>query len=200
MPRFPTTEAEVIALCQQMIAGLPASSFNSSAVTDVDLKTALDEFNVARNDATASEATTKMKFGVKDNKYEILTDMMKSVLRHSENLADGNDAQLQQIGWGARSAATPLQSPEQPRTLEAPKQGDNWVFLDWKEPIGGGAVAYYKIQRRERPAGNWTDAGSAIKSEISLNDQPKGVELEFRIVSVNNAGESVPSNSVMVVL
>ena len=200
MPRFPTTEAEIIALCQQIIAGLPGSGLAGAAITDADLQTQLNKFIAARNTATASEATWRGDIVAKDAELGILTDNMKTALRHAENTAGGNDAKLNQIGWGARAAATSLAKPEQPRVLEAPRQGDGWVFLDWKEPIGGGAVAFYKILRRERPAGDWEDIGSAIPSEAALIEQPKGKELEYVVVSVNRAGESTPSNAAMVVL
>ena len=72
--------------------------------------------------------------------------------------------------------------------------------MDWKEPIDGGKTAAYKIQRRERPAGPWTDVSMAIESEITLSDQTRGTEWEYRVIAVNKAGEGVPSNTVMAVL
>ena len=38
----------------------------------------------------------------------------------------------------------------QARTLEAPRQGDGWVFLDWKEPVDGGKVAAYRRSMWDR--------------------------------------------------
>ena len=40
----------------------------------------------------------------------------------------------------------------------------------------------------------------AIETEATLVEQPKGVELEYRIIAINKAGEGSPSNTVMVVL
>lgn len=200
MPKFPRTEAGIIALCQLMIAGLPSSSFTSSAVTAGDLQTQLDSFITKRSEATVSEAAARQDVVEKNEQLETLVDLMKTLLRDAENIAKGNDAKLGEIGWGAKAAATSLQTPEQPRNLEAVQQGDSWVFLDWKEPVGGGDVAFYRIERRERPSGAWEEAGSAIPSEYTLINQPKGTELEYRVIAVNRAGESTPSNSVMVVL
>jgi len=84
--------------------------------------------------------------------------------------------------------------------LEAPRQGDGWVFLDWKAPIDGGAPSAYKVMRRERPAGAWAETATAVISEATLVEQPKGKELEYRIIAVNKAGEGEPSNTEMVVL
>jgi hypothetical protein len=40
----------------------------------------------------------------------------------------------------------------------------------------------------------------AIQTEATLVAQPKGIELEYRVIAVNKAGEGPPSNTVMVVL
>jgi hypothetical protein len=66
--------------------------------------------------------------------------------------------------------------------------------------VDGGAVAAYKIQRRERPAGLWADVGLAVESEITLTNQTRGKEFEYRVMAVNKAGEGEPSNTVMAVL
>ncbi len=63
-----------------------------------------------------------------------------------------------------------------------------------------GKVAAYKIERRERPSGPWTDVGLAIESEITLSNQERGKEWEYRVIAVNKAGQGLPSNTVMAVL
>ena len=44
------------------------------------------------------------------------------------------------------------------------------------------------------------DVATAIETESTLVDQPKAVELEYRVIAVNKAGVGSPSNTVMVVL
>ena len=66
--------------------------------------------------------------------------------------------------------------------------------------MDGGRVSAYKIQRRNRPEGGWQEAGTAIETESTLVGQPKGVELEYRVIAINKAGEGSPSNTVMAVL
>jgi hypothetical protein len=84
--------------------------------------------------------------------------------------------------------------------LEAPRQGEGWLFLDWKEPVDGGTVTAYKIQRRLCPDGAWFDVGTALETEITLNGQERRKEWEYRVIAINKAGESETSNTVMAVL
>ncbi len=103
-----------------------------------------------------------------------------------------------------------MMTPGQARLLEAPKQGAARVYLDWKAPVDGSKPAAYKIMRRlsacghaqagERPEGPWLNVGTAIETEITLADQPERVEIEYRVIAINKAGESEPSNTVMAVL
>ena len=100
-----------------------------------------------------------------------------------------------------------LRTPGQPRNLESVIQGAGTLFLDWKAPArgSGGTVRTYIIKRREQPAGggefgSWSQVGIAIESETSLTNQPRGPQLEYRVKAVNVGGESIPSNTVAVVL
>lgn len=54
--------------------------------------------------------------------------------------------------------------------------------------------------RRNRPDGNWTDVATALESEVSLVDQPRGQESEYRVLAINKAGSGEASNTVMAVL
>ena len=98
------------------------------------------------------------------------------------------------------TAPTALEVPGQPRSLEAPHRGWGWIFLDWKRPADGGDIAAYKIERRERPSGDWILVSMAIEPESTLNNQERGKDLEYRVIATNKAGESVPSNTVAAVL
>ena len=50
-------------------------------------------------------------------------------------------------------------------------------------------MAAYKVQRRERPADEWSDVATAMESEITLNGQTRSKEFEFRVTAMNKAGE-----------
>jgi hypothetical protein len=202
MARFPRTEAEVIALAEAMITGLTSNAvlYPAPPVAVLDLTAAKTAYITALNAAIAAKAAAEAATTTKDDALEDLTDAMKSDIRYAENTVDFDDDKLKLIGWAGKKAPTPLAIPGQTRLLEAPRQGDGWVFLDWKAPIDGGSPAAYRVMRRERPAGPWEDVATAVITEATLVEQPKGKELEYRIIAVNKAGDGEPSNTEMVVL
>ncbi len=202
MARFPTTEAEVMALAQEMTTGLIANVaiYPAPPVTVIDLGAAASAYIVARDVAVAAQAAAEQATSDKDDALQALVDDMKIDLRYAENTVDFDDDKLKLIGWGGRKARTALQVPGQPRTLEAPREGEGWIFLDWKAPVDGGKPAAYKVTRRERPDGSWTDVATAIETEFTMTNQERGKEWEYRIIAINKAGEGEPSNTVMAVL
>jgi len=202
MARFPKAEAEIVALSLAMVDGFTdnAAVYPAPPVDVATLTTLYGLYSNARNDMIAAQASAEQATVDKDIALDELVDAMKSDLRYAENTVGFDDEQLKLIGWGGRSPRTALELPGQPRTLEAIRQGDNWVYLDWKKPADGGKPTAYKITRRERPEGPWEDIATALITEATLVDQPKGKELECRIVAVNKTGDSEPSNTVMVVL
>lgn len=202
MAQFPRTEPQVIVLAQDMAAGLAANAavYPAPPVAPADLQTAMAAYITARDAAVAAAAAAEQATAAKNEALQTLTDDMKADLRYAETTVNYDDDQLKLIGWGGRKSKTSLEAPGQTRSLEAPREGEGWVFLDWKEPVDGGAVAAYKIQRRLRPDGPWSDAGMAIESEITLTNQERGKEWEYRVLAVNKAGEGQPSNNVMAVL
>lgn len=202
MAQFPRTEPQVIVLAQDISAGLTANTavFPAPPVPPADLQNRMTDYITARDAAVAAAAAAEQAIAAKNEALQALTDDMKADLRYAENTVDYDDDKLKLLGWGGRKAKTSLEAPGQCRSLEAPREGEGWVFLDWKEPVDGGAVAAYKIQRRERPSGAWSDVGMAMESEITLTGQARGKEWEYRVSAVNKAGEGEPSNTVMAVL
>jgi len=202
MARFPRTEPEVIALSQAMVAGLTANAvlYPAPPVLPAALTTLISTYTTKKNDAVAAIAAAEDATTVKDDALEVLTDAMKSDIRYAENTVNYDDDKLKLIGWAGKKTPSDLQAPGQSRLLEAPRQGEGWVFLDWKAPIDGGQPSAYKISRRERPAGPWEDVGTAVETEATLVEQPRAKELEYRIIAVNKAGEGEASNTAMVVM
>jgi len=202
MARFPEREAEIKALAQNIVTGLTdnAALYPAPPVTPADLQAVLVSLITLGDECVAARAAAEQATVTKDAGLEELTDAMRAVLRYAEDTVNYDDAKLSLLGWGSKAAATALQIPGQPRALEAPRQGEGWVFLDWKKPSDGGKVASYKIECRERPAGDWVIVALAMESEATLNNQQRGKDWEYRVIAVNKAGEGVPSNTVAAVV
>ncbi len=202
MPGFPKREPDIMALAERLYIGLKdnAAEFPSPPVSWTGLGLRKGVFRTKRNDAIAAKAAAEQTIADKDAAIEELIDALKSDIRYAENTVNFDDDKLKLIGWSGNQTPTALIPPGEVRQLEAPKQGDGWVFLDWKQPAEGGRVNAYKIQRRQRPEGAWQDVATAIETEATLVEQPKGKELEYRVIAINKSGEGSPSNTVMAVL
>lgn len=202
MARFPRTEAEIAALMQDMINGFAnhQTVYPAPPVPTTQLSQTMSAYIVARNTATEAQADAELAVAAKGEALEAMVDDMKQDIRYAENTVDYDDEKLKLIGWAGRSKKTPLQIPGQVRSLEAPREGEGWIYLDWKQPVDGGTVASYNIERRERPEGPWQTVSLAMTTETTLHDQDRGKEFEYRVSAVNKAGEGEASNTVMAVL
>ncbi|MCX5638242.1 MAG: hypothetical protein NTX52_11210 [Planctomycetota bacterium] len=56
------------------------------------------------------------------------------------------------------------------------------------------------VQRKERPREPWRDVAAVVMGEATLVEQPRGKELEYRIIAVNSSSDGESSDTVMVVL
>jgi hypothetical protein len=202
MAQFPKSEGEILILAQNVVAGLTANptTYPAPPVTAIELGAVLDSFVTLQNDVVAAKAAFSQAVTTKNAGLEELTDAIKAILRYAENTVDFDDDLLKLLGWAGRKAGVALEAPGQCRNLEAAQQGDGWVALDWKRPVEGGAVHSYKIERRERPVGEYVQVDSAYESEAILINQERGKEWEYRVIGGNTAGDGPPSNTVPVVL
>jgi len=202
--RFPYREPDVLRLANDIAAGLAANPevFPAPPYSPEDLEQALGVHDGNREAQIMSRATAMQATAAKDESLATIADISKSVLRYAENHTRANDGKLQLLGWGGRRsrAQTITEPPGQARTLEIMREGPNWVYLDWKEPMEGGQVTAYRLQRRKREGGDWTDVGMSVDSEITLNGQDTGIEYEYRVMAVNSAGEGPASNIARAVL
>ncbi|MBI4499733.1 MAG: fibronectin type III domain-containing protein [Gemmatimonadetes bacterium] len=122
-------------------------------------------------------------------------------IRYAESLYRKDRNRLRMIGWGGRRSpsAVPDTLPGQVANLVIQHEGKNSVSLSWRDPVEGGEVAAYKIQRRKTGA-DWADVGTAVTSEATVNNQEAGVEFEYQVIAVNKSGDGPASNIVRVVL
>jgi hypothetical protein len=200
MPRFPNTEAGIIALAQQILNGLNTNpNLENSPVGKAEFSAAYNGFIAKRDEAQVKKAQLDITYDEKENFLGDLTDMMRQVIDYLEALTGGNIEQMASVGWGSADEPT-KQPPGQPRVLEIVSQTDATVSLDWKSNSDGGRAASYRVERRERPAGAWETCWGTNLTEAVLVNQPRSKELEWRVVGYNSNGDSPPSNTVAATL
>jgi hypothetical protein len=208
MATFPTKESEIVVLAETMVAGYTAHpadfpSITSSAVAD--LTSVLGTYQSDKQAQTDARAQATIATETKIQKLEDLTDVMKNDLKLSEVDVAADPTKLAEIGWGPRQDPQPVEAPGQPTNLHPVAEGQGMLWLAWDSPESGGPPRNYVIERREQPAGggefgDWEIVGTALNNEISLTDQPRGIQMEYRVTAVNLGGESMPSNTAAVVL
>jgi hypothetical protein len=202
MPEFPRDEEGIIDLGRRFAGGLNLSGIHYATmpVSKVEFEMLMAEYNALIGEITQIKAQQAGKIADKKKVLGKITAGLKRNLRFLELMTNGSDAELTKYGWGARRKRQKLKPPEQPRYLEDIKQGEDYLILDWKAPFGGGKVKSYKIYRRIEDENEPQVINSALSTEIKLLNQPRKVTLQFYVTAVNNAGESLPSNTVSVVL
>jgi hypothetical protein len=202
MATFPTRENDVMALADDLIKGLTrdAEIFPSPPTSAEELQASFDKFQQAREAAATADGAARDAHGAKDEALDELTDKMKADLKYAEITTDQDEGKLNLIGWGAPRARNRLDRPGRARDLEVVRSGKGWIYLDWKPPVEGGDVAAYKVQCSHPEEDLWKNAGTAIETELLLNDQERGVDLVYHVIAMNRAGEALPSNIVRVVL
>jgi hypothetical protein len=199
---FPRTEADIVALADQMIAGLTANpDIFPAPLTDprelADLRAA---FWQARDKATDAEVAAKEATLEKRAALKRLVLAMKSDLRDAENKTRRDNTKLSLIGWGAPRPIQRLEAPGQALNLNILHEGPDWIGLQWSQPKDGGKVASYSVMRCRRGAHKGTITGAALLPSILLEDQERGVEWQYWVVAVNRAGKGPESNRVYAVL
>ena len=180
MAVFPKREAQIAALAEQLSRGLLDNNpvFPAPPVHPILIRIRKLQYQSRHDNFLAARAAAESAIANKDDALENLIDAMKADIRYAENTVDFDDDKLKLLGWSGKKAKTPLAAPGQIRQLEAPKQGDGWLFLDWKAPAEGGKVSAYKIQRRNRPAGQWLDK---LKISSPLKNHAYAVFLRPRV-------------------
>ena len=200
--RFPLKEAEVLALAQNVQAGLVANAdvFPDPPVTPEVLSEDIAAYQAAKAALTAAQAAVQRALVDKDGALDAVKEAVKPDLRYAENITNYADDKLKLLGWGSPKSPIAMQRPGQTRGLTVASQGESSVTLQWAKPVNGGEVSAYDIMRRERDGGRWEHVGTAVEPERVLTKQPKGKALEYHVIAINKAGNGQPSNTVTVVL
>lgn len=197
--RFPTDKPGILALATTANNGFTAnvSTFPEPPAKTEDMTADLAAHQAKSDQITAAEAVVRNLYEEEDEIFDRIENGTKRNLKYAETVANGDAGILALVGWGNPSGRTPLQPPNECRALEIIGQGDGWVQVDWKEPIGGGKVASYIVERSEDGV-NFTEAKTETASESILLNQPKGVKLIYQVRAINKAGKGLPSNTVTI--
>jgi Fibronectin type III domain len=201
MARFPIGEAQIVALAKSLVNGLEvqASDFPHPPAAVDELQAALEEFQAAMTDAVQARAAAKRATEAKMRARAVLVDLLKSDIKYAESIAQQNPLLLKGLGWGGRRKRTKRKEPGQPMGLEIVREDVTAIALRWKKPVSGGDADAYEVERRKQGA-TWAVVGSTVNLEIVLDNQERGVDLEFRVRAENKAGKSPPSHTVRAVL
>jgi hypothetical protein len=199
--RFPRTESEIAALALRVAEGLvkAAEDFPNPPVSAADLAAKLDVFRTADTATVAAKKEFMAQHAVKDEALKDLVDAVKANLRYAEVTVRKQPDKLNALGWRVPRDGSPLEPPGETRDITIVSEGDTWVILRWKAPVDGGAPGYYRIQRK-REGAPWEDAGTSTETEQLMSNQPRAVELQYRVIAVNKAGPGQPSATVTLVL
>lgn len=201
MATFPKAEAKILRLARVVIDGLRAApeDFPNMPVSADELQQLLDEVEGDLVAVTAAKAAYHECHKRKDRSVYELKRALKAVLAIAEVAARRHPERLTGLGWGPRRERRPAQPPGEVRNIKIETQGETYVLLSWKPPVDGGAVAAYQLQR-QRGGGPWKDVDVCTTLHRLLSDQPRGVDLEYRVVARNKAGVGSPSATVTCVL
>jgi hypothetical protein len=200
--RFPRREAEIAELASVMVAGLVENpeDFPSPPIPPEEFRNTLDAYVDAHNETVVARAAFAETVKAKDEALNTLVRDMKLQLSYAEHAVGFNDSKLKALGWRKRKEPTPMLPPGAARNLEVKREGRGWVSLDWRKPRDGGPVAFYQVKVRHFNKGEWRDDARCFETETVLQNQERGVELEYCIVTVNKVGEGLASNSVTALL
>ena len=204
MAQFPSKENDVMSLAISMLSGFTVHPLDFPSVDPTALSTALGAFQNQKISQEDARSQAQIATVEKVEMLDSLVEEMKKVIKLAEIDTAANPEKLTEIGWGPKQPPQPVVPPGQPDNLRPVAEGEGTVWLQWDRPLSGGAVTDYIIQRRDASAegqfGPWSLVTTTYNREINLSGQPTMTKLEYRVIASNAAGQSVPSNTVVVVL
>ncbi|XP_058812494.1 twitchin isoform X4 [Topomyia yanbarensis] len=96
-------------------------------------------------------------------------------------------------------AKNDFEEPSQPPKPQVVDWDANSVSLEWNPPKsdGGAQITEYIVQKKEKDSPYWSTAGRVpgIQRNLKVPDLATETEWEFRVIAVNAAGESEPSDA-----
>jgi hypothetical protein len=205
MPTFPRTEAGIVTLAENMVTGLNIHAADFPSVNGATLAELLDNFKSLRGLQEEAKSQSQIATVTKDEELAALVELIKNDLKLAEVDTAADPEKLTEIGWGPRQQPQPVALPGQPENFVPAAEGPGDIWLKWDSPGEGGIIRNYIIERREEPSGGgtfgeWAVIGTSLNNEVHLLEQPRGIQMEYRVKAANVSGEGMPSNIAAVVL
>lgn len=134
----------------------------------------------------------------KRDKFRTLKNLLKQTADYVANVAKGDAQLIIDGGFELRAEAKPSHLPGAPSSLDAlTPDVTNAVRIEWK---GERNVRLYQVQMSATdPAGTpaWTTVALTSKRQHTVSDLEPYRVYWFRVIAVNVAGESLPSDVLM---
>jgi len=211
MPQFPRTKNDILILAAKIAFGITnnPADYPNPPFDPANLNTLLGTLLGQTADRVSKDAAAKAALDLENGTIEDIVDESKRLIRLAEATHNQIAAKLQEIGWDARGTAQSL-PPGEVRNLEVLVQGPGSASIDWKAPARSataGLPDYYLIERRVMNTQTntlvedwavWKD--TATDSEKTVINQPRGVEITYRVTAVNTNGPGPAVTSTQVVL
>ncbi len=204
---FPTKEIAVAALADEMVSGLAVHGVDFPNVDAVALGNAVMAYKGAKDTQSTKKSQS---IQATTSKYSALDDLkaeMRTAIAQATIDVVANPEKITEIGCSPKSPPTPLEKPGQAESFNASFQGQGSVIFVWSRPLTGGKATNYIIQRRiQVPDGepgqfeSWLQVYTSFQTDAEVASQPRGLQLEYRVIATNPAGQAIPSNTVSLVL
>jgi hypothetical protein len=205
MPTTPSVDDELLQSARQVIVGINANpNLWRNPPIDLPVQTAnADTFEAAMQDQVARKAAAEQATAVKNDNRAVVKSNLSRLKSWAESIVGKDDPRLNELGFSGPAEATPLEPPGQPGSLSACNQKPTGeLTLEWEKAEDGGKPAGYQIQRKLPTEAAFSIVATATTrvTEKTLMNQPLDVLIQYRIVAFNDAGDSIPSNTVEVKL
>ena len=211
MPEFPRNKDSIMILAARTMTGINA---NPTIFTNppydagplaASISNVIDKMGIRQAlEGQLSDAVIE-----ENNAIQTTIEVEQHILRQAENDFKNDQAKLELLGWGKVSDPR-HHKPGQTRNLEVQVQGPTSVQLDWKAPEKTkhvGSVRFYRVERMIRNIetneiteefGVWQSTTS--NTELVVHDQPRRVEIMYRVIATNPNGDGPHSDTETVVL
>jgi hypothetical protein len=195
MAKFPRTGADIMELARLVASGLEQNpdAYPEPPVAPAELRAALERYREADHEVLAALGRLQQLYDAKRAALAEVVDLTKADLRYAEYTVRYDHVELIKLGWGGRRKRRRLQAPGQVLGFRIVRQDLDSVTLAWDKPVDGGPPAAYRIECSRDGRDTWREAGSTVHTNVTLHNQERGVQLAYRAIAINRAGEGMES-------